>query len=120
LHFVKQYMLHVASRLQLQERREMHQQLAYRTRSVAAQVPETSSRKSDGLYARRRAEQARAAAERVAGRRAEISALLAADGGAPSFVEKDAAAGRAKAARLEAHRKDKNRFQVQTACSSKR
>ena len=82
---------------------------------LCVQVPTTSSRKSDGLYAQKRAQQALASRARVEARRAELEVLRTADathGGPPSFYERDREAMAARAARLKAHRADKNRFQV--------
>jgi hypothetical protein len=78
------------------------------------QVPLTSSRQSNGRFQRDIDERKAAAETRVEARKLELRAMHdAADGRGPfSFYKADMERERAKKARQEAHRRDKNRFQV--------
>ena len=82
----------------------------------------TSSKQSDGKFAADKCAREAEAAARVQRRQAELTRMLAAGGdkGAPSFYEADEAARRAKQARIEAHRRDKNRFQVPSSANASR
>jgi hypothetical protein len=78
------------------------------------QVPPTSSRESNGKFQREVQERKAAADKRIAARKQELQAMLEeGDGVGPfSFYKVDMERQRAKEARQEAHRRDKNRFQV--------
>ena len=76
------------------------------------QVPRTSSKKSDGLFYKKQLQQSIAAKERIESRKQELSEMLS-SGSAFSFYEKDLKRREEKARHLEAHRNNKNRFQVQ-------
>jgi uncharacterized protein involved in type VI secretion and phage assembly len=80
------------------------------------QVPRTSSKNSDGLFYKKQLQQSVAAKKRIEARKQELSALLS-SGAAPSFYEKDLERREEKLRRLEAHRNNKNRFQVQGSVS---
>ena len=75
-------------------------------------MPPSSARASVGTLHQQQREQRAAAAARVAARQAELQAMSSGAGGPFSFCARDAAVQRAKAERAEAHRKDKDRFQV--------
>lgn len=81
------------------------------------QVPHTSSKKSDGLYYKQLYDKEQTAKARVASRKEELE-LMFRRGGAPfSFYEKDIQRIEEKKRRIDAHRKDRTRFQVWCASS---
>lgn len=83
------------------------------------QVPHTSSKKADGLFYKKQLEQSIAAKKRIESRKQELSEMMS-DGSAFSFYVKDMERREEKARRLEAHRNNKNRFQVIAMCCSYR
>jgi hypothetical protein len=80
--------------------------------SRCTQVPETSSRNSDGLFMKSIHQKQKDADARVLARRTELAALTQQGAGVPSFYERDMAALKEKKERLKRHRNDKSRFQV--------
>jgi hypothetical protein len=76
------------------------------------QVPRTSSKRSDGLFYKKQLQQSEAAKARILARKEELSSMSSAGGAAFSFYERDLEQREARAQRLEAHRNNKNRFQV--------
>lgn len=85
---------------------------------IVLQVPHTSSKKSDGLYYKKMYEKEEAAKARVIARKDELEKLVSSGGAQFSFYERDMQRIQDKKKRIEAHRKDRSKFQVPHACQS--